>query len=106
MACQWVRGNGVEIDALIVTLTVAFCFSERTCLHLARLQLRTKNAEYSSPVLYNGLTTDSTDMTQNGQIDVTCPLENDMWNMLQNIPDLWKEAKPELEKEGVFIQPK
>jgi tRNA pseudouridine65 synthase len=57
---------------------------ERTCLHLARVQLT------------------SSDYTPNG-IDVSCPLPQDLMKMLNAMPELLKEARPILNEEGVEI---
>jgi len=57
---------------------------ERTCLHLARVQLP------------------PTEYTPNG-VDVSCPLPKDMMKMLYDMPDLLEEARPLLLEEGINI---
>ena len=57
---------------------------ERTCLHLARVQLP------------------STEYTPNG-VDVSCPLAEDLMKILQEMPELLDEARPILLEEGIKI---
>jgi Pseudouridylate synthases, 23S RNA-specific len=60
---------------------------ERICLHMARLQLPPN------------------DVVPHG-IDVSCPLLNDMLNMLRiYAPDVLESARPVLEREGILIEP-
>lgn len=57
---------------------------ERTCLHLARVQLL------------------ATEYTPDG-IDVSCPLAPDLMKMLNEMPELLDEARPILSEEGIKI---
>ena len=60
---------------------------ERTCLHLARMQLP------PNEVAPEG-------------IDVCCPLEGDMMQMMQiHMPKVLEEAEPILQEEGIQIRP-
>ena len=56
---------------------------QRTCLHLARLQI--PKTDYSSA------------------IDVSCPLSSDLIDILQEMSELMQNAKPILEEEGINI---
>lgn len=56
---------------------------ERTCLHLCRVQLP---ATGFSP-----------------ELDVTCPLSNDLMDMLNEMPDFLNEARTILSEEGINI---
>ncbi|KAL7560659.1 hypothetical protein ACA910_001341 [Epithemia clementina (nom. ined.)] len=61
---------------------------ERTLLHLAKLQL--PPIEHYCP----------------DGINVTCPLHEDMWTLLQtHFPHLWQQAQPILEEEGLDLAP-
>lgn len=60
---------------------------ERTCLHMARMKLPPTNAVPEG-------------------IDVSCPLLDDMLNMLKvYAPEMLEEARPILEEEGIIIEP-
>lgn len=60
---------------------------ERTCLHLAKLQMEPNAA------------------CPNG-IDISCPLPQDMVEMLTNhLPNVWEEALPLLEEENIQLAP-
>ncbi|CAB9500479.1 tRNA pseudouridine synthase C [Seminavis robusta] len=61
--------------------------AERTCLHLARLQMEPTTA------------------CPDG-IDASCPLPDDMMDMLKNhLPNVLKDAAPILEEEGIVLNP-
>ncbi len=57
---------------------------ERTCLHLARVQIP------------------ATEYSPDG-IDVSCPMPPDLENMLKEMPDLLDQARPILLEEGIKI---
>lgn len=59
--------------------------NERTCLHLARMQIP------------------STEYTPEG-IDVSCPMPDDFMTILKNIPGLVEKVKPILLQEGINLQ--
>ena len=72
---------------------------ERTCLHLAQLDLKVGDEDGNDNSLAKTI-------CPTGRIQVTCPLEPDMWHILQtHLPNLWKEAKPLLEEEGLYVEP-
>lgn len=60
--------------------------NERTCLHLSRLQMEP-----------NAVVTEG--------IDASCPLPQDMMTMLrEHLPQVWEDAKPLLEEEGIRLE--
>ena len=83
---------------------------ERTCLHLAKLDLQLNDNDHddydeADDGDANEWFTNTTN-NNTGRLQVTCPLEDDMWSLLQNhLPDLWKQAQPILEEEGLFLEP-
>ena len=82
---------------------------ERTCLHLAKLDLQLNDNHHDDDEADDGDANEwFTNTTNNttGRLQVTCPLEDDMWSLLQNhLPDLWKQAQPILAEEGLFLEP-
>jgi 23S rRNA-/tRNA-specific pseudouridylate synthase len=76
---------------------------ERTCLHLARLQLCLDNDDDADDesVQKQAGSRPASDISYD--IDVTCPLSADMMRMLHDhMPNLLREARPILEQEGIF----
>ena len=69
--------------------------AERTCLHLARIDMEplvTSEPPHATIVPGSGL-------------HVSCPLAPDMRYMLQTyLPDVWEAALPLLAQEGVFLE--
>jgi 23S rRNA-/tRNA-specific pseudouridylate synthase len=77
---------------------------ERTCLHLARLQLCLDDSDNDNHdhAASSGHELAVSSAASLYGIDVTCPLAPDMMRMLQDhMPNLLREARPILEEEGL-----